>query len=160
MMKYTDAERRKIKREEAIRVYESDNYLIVIPLTYKAACIYGAGTTWCIVSSDEYLFEAYSPETNPLFIIICKGAYYNCYWTKKRYQYKFLLQFETEGLVDAETNSISYQSFFEEAEELRSVFEQFILEDTYKEYSTFEKGYFLGEIRRELLHTPWCEGWE
>ncbi len=125
-------------KSEAIRVYEDDKYLVVYPTTYNAMCIYGYGATWCVTSSDEYIFEGY--KENPMFVMIMKGKKSN------DYQEKYLCQFETQGIVDNITEDVNYNVFFNEHKVLADVFKDIILNDKYKKYSDFEKDYFTNYI--------------
>jgi len=61
-----------IKEEDREKWYEDDEWLVVVPLTYKASCKYGANTKWCTTDSktDAY-FKNYSSEA-PLIIVTNK----------------------------------------------------------------------------------------
>lgn len=131
-------------KKEAVRVYEDDKFLIVYPKTYNSMFVYGYGATWCVTSSDEYIFEGYSE--NPMFVIIIKNS------KKGGYQEKYLCQFETQGIVDINTEEVDYAEFFNEFKPLVDVFKKIILEDTYKNYSSYEKDYFVNV----LLSTKVC----
>lgn len=122
-------------KKEAERVYEDDKFLVVYPKTYNSMFVYGYGATWCVTSSDEYIFEGYSE--NPMFVIIIKNS------KKGGYQEKYLCQFETQGIVDMNTEEVGYAEFFNEFKPLAEVFKKIILEDTYKKYSDYEKDYFV-----------------
>jgi hypothetical protein len=63
---------KQIKKEEADKVYEDDEWLIVIPRSERASCIYGRGTRWCTASTgSENYFDEYNDKGN-LYININK----------------------------------------------------------------------------------------
>ena len=130
-----------LHKKEAIRLYEDANFLIIFPTTYNSMKAYGYGTTWCVTSDDENIYESFSE--NPMFVIIIKGQ------MKGAYQEKYLLQFETHGIVDINTEDVSYDDFFETYPQLIPVLKKLITEDTAKTYSEFEKDYFGNIILRE-----------
>ncbi len=45
----------KSKAGDAKIVYESERFLVMVPLTHEASCKYGAGTKWCITSIEDPL---------------------------------------------------------------------------------------------------------
>ena len=47
------SEKFKVDFEEYNKIYEDDNFLMVIPYTHNASCKYGAGTKWCTTGRDE-----------------------------------------------------------------------------------------------------------
>ncbi len=122
-------------KKEAVRVYEDEKFLIVYPTTYNSMFIYGYGATWCVTSSDEYIFEGY--KENPMFVIIVKNSKIG------EYQEKYLCQFETHGIVDINTEEVEYSEFFDKFKELKGVFKKIILDDVCKKYSDYEKDYFV-----------------
>ena len=58
-------------KNEAKKIYEDDKWLVVNPLTHKAACLYGANTQWCTSSknNDSY-FKDYTINDQKLYILI------------------------------------------------------------------------------------------
>jgi hypothetical protein len=96
-------EKRQIKNEEIEKVFEDEDFLIMIPKTERASCLIGKGTQWCtaaVVSNNR--FNSYNDQ-GPLYVIIDKD-------NNKKYQ----LHFETNQLMDAEDRSIGGCYFFEE----------------------------------------------
>ena len=83
-------EERRIKANEAKRVYESPEWLVIVPLTREAACLYGKGTQWCTAAetSDNY-FDYYNDQ-GPLYINI-----------NRRDGSKYQIHFETRSFMDA-----------------------------------------------------------
>jgi hypothetical protein len=66
---------REIKEKEIYRIVDDTDIKILIPLTHRAACIYGKGTKWCISGerNDTYdWFEHYNKE-GKIYIIILEN---------------------------------------------------------------------------------------
>lgn len=86
---------RKIKEMGAEKVYEDNDWLIIVPKTREAAIYYGKGTKWCTASTDSYnYFERYNNEGR-LYININKN-------TGDKYQFHF----ESNSFMDAEDKPI------------------------------------------------------
>lgn len=86
---------RKIKEMGAEKVYEDNDWLIIVPKTQEAATYYGKGTKWCTASTGSYnYFERYNNEGN-LYININKN-------TGDKYQFHF----ESNSFMDAEDKPI------------------------------------------------------
>lgn len=64
---------RKIK-EDAEKVYEDNQWVIVVPHTKEAAILYGKNTKWCTAAEDEQhnMFNYYN-DSGPLYINIRKS---------------------------------------------------------------------------------------
>lgn len=63
-------EKYKIGDEERIKLYESDDFLLVVPLTHTASCKYGAHTKWCVTEKDPDMFERHYDMGSLGFIIV------------------------------------------------------------------------------------------
>ena len=86
---------RKIKEMGAEKVYEDNDWLIIVPKTREAAIYYGKGTKWCTASTGGYnYFERYNNEGR-LYININKK-------TGDKYQFHF----ESNSFMDAEDKPI------------------------------------------------------
>ena len=86
---------RKIKEMGAEKVYEDNDWLIIVPKTQEAAIYYGKGTKWCTASTGGYnYFERYNNEGR-LYININKN-------TGDKYQFHF----ESNSFMDAEDKPI------------------------------------------------------
>lgn len=86
---------RKIKEMGAEKVYEDNDWLIIVPKTREAAIYYGKGTKWCTASTSGYnYFERYNNEGR-LYININKN-------TGDKYQFHF----ESNSFMDAEDKPI------------------------------------------------------
>ena len=89
-------EARKIKEMGAEKVYEDNDWLIIVPKTREAAIYYGKGTKWCTASTSGYnYFERYNNEGR-LYININKN-------TGDKYQFHF----ESNSFMDAEDKPIT-----------------------------------------------------
>ena len=83
-------EERRIKANEAKRVYESPEWLVIVPLTREAACLYGKGTKWCTAAEESDNYFDYYNEQGPLYINI-----------NRRDGRKYQVHFETKSFMDA-----------------------------------------------------------
>ena len=69
----SNKEEDELAKQESEKVYETDDILIVIPKTHRAACKYGKNTQWCTASKDESrYFDLYTNEGD-LYIAIDKN---------------------------------------------------------------------------------------
>lgn len=86
---------RKQKHEEAEKVYEDSEWMVIVPHTQAASCLYGKGTKWC-TAADNYqnMFDYYN-RNGKLYININKnnGA-------------KYQFHFESDSFMDAEDEPI------------------------------------------------------
>ena len=88
-------ELRKTKQEGAEKVYEDDEWLVVVPKTEQAACLYGKGTKWCTAATDgDNMFSFYN-ERGPLYVNINKK-------TGRKYQFHF----QTNQFMDEQDKQI------------------------------------------------------
>ena len=96
---HADQERR-IKSNEAEKLYDDGQYIVIHPKTHAAACYYGKGTQWCTASkNDDRYFNNYNSD-GPLYIIINRE-------TGKKWQYhKESDQFMDERDWDVSPNKI------------------------------------------------------
>ena len=82
-----------MKSSEAMKVYEDERWVVIVPFTKEAAIQYGKGTKWCTSSIKDNRFDAYNNKGN-LYILIDKVG-------KKKYQYSY-----KEAEIADETNHI------------------------------------------------------
>jgi hypothetical protein len=70
---FIDYKSRKETKSNIDKIYEDENYLLLIPLTKEAANYYGKNTKWCTASNnnDDSMFEFYNKQ-GPLYIFIDK----------------------------------------------------------------------------------------
>ncbi len=62
----------KIVDEETDVVYDADDYLIVVPLTFESSCYWGVDTKWCTTSKESPKYFADYSNSGSLFYIIDK----------------------------------------------------------------------------------------
>lgn len=79
---------RRTKLEGAEKVYEDDEWMVVVPKTEEAAKFYGKNTRWCTAADWDNRFEGYNKQ-GPLYININKK-------TNRKYQFHF----ETKQFMD------------------------------------------------------------
>lgn len=92
------------------RIFESDDWIIVQPLTQEASCKYGAGTRWCTAATDSYnAFSSYHKQ-GPLYILIHKVD-----------QDKYQFHFQSEQYMNSDDREIGLKSFFENHPELKEI---------------------------------------
>lgn len=86
---------RKQKHEEAEKVYEDGEWMVIVPHTQAASCLYGKGTKWCTASANyQNMFDYYN-DRGKLYININKV-------NGKKYQFHF----ESGSFMDAEDEDI------------------------------------------------------
>jgi hypothetical protein len=89
------------------RIFSSNEWLIIVPLTYEASCKYGAGTRWCTASSKySNFYEQYSKD-GPLYILIHKET-----------QEKWQFHFQSDSFMDSRDDQISLRAFVKDYPEL------------------------------------------
>lgn len=71
---------RRIKKD-AEKVYEDDEWLVVVPKTEEAACYYGKNTQWCTAADNNNYFDYYNRD-GKIYININKN-------TNKKFQFHF-----------------------------------------------------------------------
>lgn len=64
---------RKEQKETGVdKIYEDDDFLVLMPKTHKASCRYGSNTRWCVTMRDRSgYFENYFTQ-GPIFFLIDK----------------------------------------------------------------------------------------
>lgn len=59
-------------KPEIEKIYEDDNFLVIIPKNKPASCKYGANTKWCVTQKNENYFDVYTSGNQALYFIINK----------------------------------------------------------------------------------------
>ena len=80
--------KRELKKTGGQKIYQDGDYLVVIPTTKEASCLYGSGTKWCTTQDSGSYYRAYSrrgvlfymlskvlPESDPLHKIALYKKY-------------------------------------------------------------------------------------
>ena len=91
---YLGIQSRSEIKQDAEKVYEDEQWLIIIPRTKEAACYYGKDTRWCTAAKEDNMFDDYNNK-GPLYINIHKP-------TNSKYQFHF----ETNSFMDEEDEEI------------------------------------------------------
>lgn len=80
---FIDYKSRKETKSNIDKIYEDENYLLLIPLTKEAANYYGKNTKWCTTSNnnENNMFDFYNKQ-GPLYIFIDK-------LNNEKYQFHF-----------------------------------------------------------------------
>lgn len=103
-------EERKIKKEETIKLFENENWIVLIPKTHKSACYYGSNTQWCTTASDPGYFNQYTQD-GPLYINIDKNR-----------NEKFQFHFPTTQFMDETDAPINLSEFFDDNIDLKEFY--------------------------------------
>ena len=82
---------RKQKHEDAEKVYEDSEWMVIVPHTQAASCLYGKGTRWCTAADSSYNMFDYYNNQGKLYININKS-------NGEKYQFHF----ESGSFMDAE----------------------------------------------------------
>ena len=59
-------------RDDATQVFENDQFIIMVPESKEASCYYGAGTKWCVASTDTDSHYNNYKQSGELYYIIDK----------------------------------------------------------------------------------------
>jgi hypothetical protein len=95
-------ELKAIKEKEIERVYEDDEWKVLVPKTERASCLIGKGTQWCTAADrSNNMFDSYN-NRGKLYVLINKGD-----------DSKYQIHFEDEQLMDSRDRPISGSYFFE-----------------------------------------------
>ena len=84
------------QKGESTEIINDADFRIIIPHDQEASCYYGQGTQWCTASRNNNMFNDYSTDGEPLFVVIPKNPEYQ--------GQKFQLHFCTSQFMD-ETDS-------------------------------------------------------
>tara|TARA_R110000803_G_scaffold157924_1_gene222229 strand:- start:2989 stop:3828 length:840 start_codon:yes stop_codon:yes gene_type:complete len=55
-------------KSDVIRLFEDDNFLVIIPKTYESSKIYGMGTKWC--TTNKNYFKSYTDNGFLVYVVI------------------------------------------------------------------------------------------
>lgn len=65
-------ERQKELEDQTEKIYEDENFLVIVPKTQEASCKYGSGKKWCVTQATGDHFERYTRGRQGLYFIIRK----------------------------------------------------------------------------------------
>lgn len=132
-------EKNEMKRleKEVDKVYDSENYLILIPKTEEASCAYGKNTQWCTAAKNRNYFSHYASQ-GPLYIIIDK---------KKNKKYQF--HFQTRQFMNENDNQVDLADFFKNHSEIK----QFIMKLAANNNELYMVLKYDSEFAKEIIPT-------
>jgi hypothetical protein len=109
-LKTTTQMKHETKLEGAKKLYEDDDWLILIPLKVEAAIFYGAGTRWCTAAQNNSMFSHYTKGGSPLIIIIDKNKERE---GKRDATSKYQFHLGSNQFMDAQDRGIGYSGVIE-----------------------------------------------
>jgi hypothetical protein len=62
----------KIDKDERIKLTNNEKFLLVIPLTERSSCKYGATTKWCVSSKERNVFQKYKDGCRTVGMVMIK----------------------------------------------------------------------------------------
>jgi hypothetical protein len=107
----SNTEKEKETKKDSKKVFENDEWLIVVPETEEAACYYGKGTKWCTAGNTNNQFDYYNRQ-GTLYILI----------NKQDQSEKFQFHFESKQFMDIMDRSINIGDFFGENDDMYNFF--------------------------------------
>lgn len=93
-----------IKNAQSVKLADTEDYLIVVPLNRGAGCKYGKGTRWCTSSTDSDTYWNRYSERGPLVIIL----------SKKNSEDKYQLHADSHQFLDASDSRFDAEKFKQE----------------------------------------------
>jgi len=69
---FKQKEKEKELESQTEKIYEDDNFLVLIPKTEEASCKYGSGTKWCVTQKYSGHFGRYTSGKQALYFILRK----------------------------------------------------------------------------------------
>lgn len=140
-----------IKLNQAQRIYEDSDWILLTPLTQEAAIHYGKGTQWCTAATESRNYFEYYNNRGSLYILINKNN------SKEKYQFHL----ETGSFMnvnDVEVNPDEINAIFNSNQGLKNAILNIIKNsddiDSTPEITINE------ETLREFLHKIENEGFE
>jgi hypothetical protein len=121
----SNTEKEKEIKEGAEKVFENNEWVIIVPDTEEAACYYGKGTKWCTAGNSHNQFDYYNRQ-GTLYILI----------NKQDPSEKFQFHFESSQFMDVMDRQIEISDFFNENSE---VYDFFLNEIDNLEFTMCEK---------------------
>lgn len=105
---------KEIKQKETKRLFEDNNWLVVQPLSERAACYYGKNTEWCTAAKNDNRFNYYDTQ-GPLYINIDKI-------NNKKYQFHF----ESSQFMDENDSEIDLFNLMNRNPTLKTFYNNFL----------------------------------
>jgi len=69
---FKEKEKEKELESQTEKIYEDENFLVLVPKTIEASCKYGSGTKWCTTIRNADHFQRYTSGKQGLYYIIRK----------------------------------------------------------------------------------------
>ena len=120
-------ELKNIKNNEAEKVFENNTWVVIVPKTEEASCLYGKNTKWCTAAKNNSFFDDYN-DKGQLYILINKID-----------NHKYQFHFPTQSFMDELDRPIFLDEFFynqPQALELKIFFAEEISKNIYN-WKTF-----------------------
>jgi len=148
----SNTEKEKEIKEGAEKVFENDEWVIIVPETKEAACYYGKGTKWCTAGDTFNQFDYYHRQ-GTLYILI----------NKENPSEKFQFHFESSQYMNVMDRPIDLSDFFYDNDEVYEFFRNeiddldFILcqraleNGNTDQYDSFWQSNFTDEEKRRLI---------
>ena len=98
--------KKEIKISDVEIILNSDDFLIVSPLSHTASCIYGAGTKWCTTERNSKYWDNYAKQYVKFYYILNKNL------SKSNNDYKLAVAVYTTGdkeCFDTRDDSIDFK---------------------------------------------------
>ena len=108
----SNTEKEKETKKDAKKVFENNEWLIIVPQTEESACYYGKGTKWCTAGDINNQFDYYNRQ-GTLYIIINKQN------PSEKYQFHFESK-QFMDVMDRPMNNIA--EFFDENNDIYNFF--------------------------------------
>jgi hypothetical protein len=98
--------------QDAVKVFETANWVVWIPKSYAASCRLGQGSSWCTASTESDYYYNYYTKYGDLYI--------NKHKTNEDEMYQF--HFETSSFMDKEDSSVDLYYFLQDNPELKEFY--------------------------------------
>jgi len=115
-------------KKESIKLIDNDYWLVIIPMTHRSSCAYGAGTRWCTTSKEDVQFNRYQSTTSSLFYFLPKtkpvkdvSDYFLDYLDEEYDMSKIALHINVDGDIifyDASDGEIEFYNNFDMIKEV------------------------------------------
>jgi hypothetical protein len=115
-------------KKESVKLMDNDYWLVIVPITHRSSCTYGAGTRWCTTAKEDVQFNRYQSSTSSLFYFIPKtkplkdnSDYFLDYLDEEYDMSKIALHINVDGdliFYDASDGEIGFYDNFEMIKEV------------------------------------------
>lgn len=109
--------------KDVTKILDNSNYLIIIPNTEEASCLYGAGTRWCTASKNNNRFEYYNDE-GPLFIVIHKNEK-----DSEGRENKYQFHFKSGQFMNVNDSPINFKEYIDKNPEVADALSKYYVDN-------------------------------